>query len=204
MSSTSHRDAAAYAPLLPRHTLGPQSVVWWGMLGLVTIEVVVFTGLIAIYFYLKLSNASWPPQGIADPPLLLPTVNTVILILSGVAMAVADHSVRRDRYVHLVIGQAMALMLGILFLILKAIEYGGYDYDWSTHAYGSTTFLMSGLHAAHVISVILKGFVVFAMAARGMFTPERRLALQVNGLYWQFVVVIWIPLYVTMYITPRL
>lgn len=204
MSSRAHGEAALRTPRLPRHTHGPQSVVWWGMVGLVTIEIVVFTGLIAIYFYLKLSNAAWPPEGIGDPPLLLPTINTVILILSGVAMAIADRSVRRGRYVPLVVGQGVALALGVTFLVIKAIEYTGYDYDWSTHAYGSTTWLMSGLHAAHVTSVILKGFVVFAMAVRGMFRPDRRLALQVNGLYWQFVVVIWIPLYVTMYITPRL
>lgn len=204
MTSPSRHGAAPRTPELPRHTLGPQSVTWWGMVGLVAIEIVVFSGLIAIYLYLKLSNASWPPEGIADPPLLLPTINTVILILSGVAMSIADHSVQRERHVHQIVGQAMALALGVTFLALKVVEYSGYDYDWSTHAYGSTTYLMSGLHAAHVTSVILKGFIVLAMSARGMFTPDRRLALQVNGLYWQFVVVIWIPLYVTIYLTPRL
>lgn len=197
-------EEARPTPELPFYTTGSKSVTWWGMVGLVTIEIVVFTGLIAIYFYLKLANPAWPPEGIPDPPLVLPTVNTVLLILSGVAMAIADHSVQRDRQVHLKVGQAVALLLGVVFLGLKAVEYIGYDYDWSTHAYGSTVFLMSGLHAAHVTSVVLKGFVVLAMAMRGMFSPERRLALQINGLYWQFVVIIWIPLYVTIYLTPRL
>lgn len=54
-----------------------------------------------------------------------------------------------------------------------------------------------------MISVVLKGLVVLAMAFRGMFSPERYLAVQVNGLYWHFVVLIWLPLYATMYLSPH-
>jgi cytochrome c oxidase subunit III len=63
---------------------------------------------------------------------------------------------------------------------------------------------MTGFHSAHVISVVFKGIIVLAMSLRGMFLPDRHLAFEVSTIYWVFVVVIWLPLYFTMYISPRL
>lgn len=191
-------------PLLPLYVLGARSPTWWGMIGLIAIEIVVFGGLIAMYFWLKLANPSWPPEGIAVKPLLLPTINTVILIASGVAMIVAKRAIVRGNQLVLKLGQVVALILGLVFFTLKIVEYSGYDYDWSTHAYGSITWTMTGFHAAHVISVVFKGIIVLLMSLRGMFRPDRHLAFEVSTLYWVFVVVIWLPLYFTMYISPRL
>jgi cytochrome c oxidase subunit III len=191
-------------PLLPLYVLGPKSVIWWGMIGLLAIEIVVFGGLIAMYFWLKLANPSWPPEGIGVKPLLIPTINTMILIASGVAMIVAKRAIVRGNQLVLKLGQVVALVLGVVFLALKVVEYSGYDYDWSTHAYGSITWVMTGFHSAHVISVVFKGVIVLTMSLKGMFLPERHLAFEVSALYWVFVVVIWLPLYFTMYISPRL
>lgn len=191
-------------PPLPAFPLGPKSVIWWAMAGLIAIEVVVFSGLIAIYFYLKLSNPSWPPQGISEPELLLPTLNSLLLIGSGVAVYLAGRSIRRGRPRGLLIGQIVGVALATVFLALKVVEYSTYGYDWTTHAYGSVTFTMTGLHAGHLLSVVLKGLVIIAMAWRGMFRPDRHLAVETHGMYWQFVVAVWIPLYFTLYISPRL
>lgn len=191
-------------PLLPLYVLGPKSVVWWGMLGLLAIELVVFSGFIAMYFWLKLVNPSWPPEGIDRPDLLLPTINTGILIASGVAMVYAKRAIVKGNQLGLKVGQALALLLGIVFLVIKYVEYSGYGFDWSTHAYGSMVWTMTGFHTAHVISVVMKGFVVLAMGLRGMFRSDRHLAFEVSTIYWTFVVVIWLPLYFTMYISPRL
>jgi len=191
-------------PLLPLYVLGSKSVTWWGMLGLLAIELVVFGGFIAMYFWLKLANPAWPPEGIDDPDLLLPSINTAILIASGVAMIVAKRGIVRGSQTALKVGQGAALLLGIAFLTLKYVELSGYGYDWTTHAYGSITWTMIGFHTAHVLSVVLKGIVVFVMALRGMFRPDRHLAFEVSTLYWVFVVVIWLPLYFTLYLSPRL
>jgi cytochrome c oxidase subunit III len=191
-------------PRLPVYVLGSKSVVWWGMLGLIAIEIVVFSGFIAMYFWLRLVNPSWPPEGIDRPDLLLPTINTGILIVSGAAMLYAKRAIVRGNQLGLKLGQGLALLLGVVFLVIKYVEYSGYDYDWSTHAYGSMTWTMTGFHTAHVITVVMKGFVVLAMALRGMFRPDRHLAFEVSTIYWAFVVVIWLPLYFTMYVSPRL
>jgi cytochrome c oxidase subunit III len=191
-------------PMLPVYVLGPKSVVWWGILGLLAIELVVFSGFIAMYFWLRLVNPAWPPEGIDRPDLLLPTINTVVLIVSGAAMIYAKRAIVRGNQLGLKLGQAFAILLGIVFLIIKYVEYSGYGYDWSTHAYGSITWTITGFHSAHVVSVVMKGLVVLAMGLRGMFRPDRHLAFEVSTIYWVFVVAIWLPLYFTMYISPRL
>jgi cytochrome c oxidase subunit III len=191
-------------PMLPVYVLGPKSVVWWGILGLLAIELVVFSGFIAMYFWLRLVNPAWPPEGIDRPDLLLPTINTVVLIVSGAAMIYAKRAIVRGNQLGLKLGQAFAILLGIVFLTIKYVEYSGYGYDWSTHAYGSITWTITGFHSAHVVSVVMKGFVVLAMGLRGMFRPDRHLAFEVSTIYWVFVVAIWLPLYFTMYISPRL
>jgi cytochrome c oxidase subunit III len=126
------------------------------------------------------------------------------LIGSSVAIYFADKGIKAGKQKQLKVCQALAMLFGLVFLTLKVVEYSGYDYNWATHAYGSITWTMTGFHSAHVISVFLKGMVVLAMALRGMFTPERHVAVEINGLYWHFVVVIWLPLYFTMYISPWL
>jgi cytochrome c oxidase subunit III len=191
-------------PMLPVYVLGPKSVVWWGIIGLLAIELVVFSGFIAMYFWLKLVNPAWPPEGIDRPDLLLPTINTIVLLVSGAAMIYAKRAIVRGNQLGLKLGQAFAILLGIVFLVIKYVEYSGYGYDWSTHAYGSITWTITGFHSAHVVSVVMKGFVVLAMGLRGMFRPDRHLAFEVSTIYWVFVVAIWLPLYFTMYISPRL
>lgn len=197
---TTHTDV----PRLPVYVLGSKSVVWWGMLGLLAIESTVILGMIAMYFWLKLANPAFPPEGIDVPGLLLPTINTFVLLASGVAMIVAKRGIVRGNQRTLKIGQLVALVLAVVFLVIKVVEYSGYDYDWSTHAYGSITWTMTGFHFGHVVSVLLKGIVTFAMSMRGMFRPDRHLAFEVGTLYWVFVVIVWLPLYFTMYISPRL
>ena len=194
----------AATPMLGTHPLGPKGPLWWGMIMLILIELTVFGGLMAIYYYLKLYNPEFPPPGIDKPELLLPTLNTFVLLGAGLAMYLADKGIKAGDQLRLKLWKSVSLLLAIAFLTLKYIEYSGYDYDWTTHAYGSIVWTITGFHAAHVISVALNTVVVLAMAFRGMFRSDRRMAVEANSLYFYFVVLIWLPLYFTLYISPRL
>jgi cytochrome c oxidase subunit III len=183
---------------------GHRSPLWWAMVGLITIEIVVFTTLISSYLYLRFHAPEWPPAGAEPPELMLPTVNTLILIGSSISMwwadrGIEDHGDER----RLKIGLALAMAFSFIFLVLKVVEYRDVEYSWASHAYGSIIWTMIIFHSAHVLSVFLKGVVVEILAFRGHFTKERHLGVQINGLYWHFVVVIWIPLYFTIYWVPR-
>lgn len=189
----------------PALVQGPRGSLWWGMAGLILIEVVVFTALIATYYYLKFLNPHWPPAGEPLPKIVLPTINTLVLIGSSLAVFYGDSAIsERGDTRGLVIGMGAAMLLGVVFLVLKVIEYSQVEYFWDTNAYGSIVWTMIVFHSSHVLSVVLKTITVLALAYKGHWTRERCQGVKVNGLYWHFVVVIWIPLYITIYWTPRI
>lgn len=190
--------AAAELPLNLNDRRAP---LWLGMVGLITIEAVLFISLIVSYFYLRFYAPEWPLGGISKPDLLLPSIGALILLASSGPMYWADSSIKKGNVRNLKIGLALSFVLGTIFLVLKVIEYSGYDYNWATNAYGSITWTIVGFHAAHVLTVMLKVIVVFAAAVRGYFSEHRNLGVRINGLYWHFVVVVWIPLFFTLYLS---
>lgn len=188
---------------LPNLVSGSRGSLWWGMILLVTIEACVFSTLIGSYFYLRMGHAEWPPGNITPPDLLLPTFNTLLLVASSWPMYVGDNAARKGDNRRLIAGLTLAGIMGAIFLVLKAVEYSKVEYRWDDHAYGSIIWLIIGFHSAHVASVILKTIVVVVLAVRGYFTAERHLGVQINGIYWHFVVAVWVPLYLVLYWAPR-
>jgi cytochrome c oxidase subunit III len=183
---------------------GSRAPLWWGMVMLLVIESMVFGTLITSYFYLRMGAPEWPPPGISPPDLPLPTFNSLVLLASSGFMYYGDMAIKKGNNRGLLFGVAGAVALAIVFLVLKAVEYAAVPYRWDEHAYGSIIWSIIGFHSAHVASVALKGAVVFILAYRGYFNAERHLGVEVNGLYWHFVVLVWVPLFAVLYIAPRL
>jgi heme/copper-type cytochrome/quinol oxidase subunit 3 len=181
-----------------------QMPVWWGMVGLIVVESTVFATLVASYFYLGLRQPEWPLPGVADPALAMPTAGTALLLASSALMHVADRSVGRGDARTLLRGLLGCIVLAVAFLALKAVEYGGKEFRWDSHPYGSIVWLIVAFHSAHVVSLVLKTAVVAVLARRGFFHRDNRLAVTVNGFYWHFVVAVWVPLYAVIYLSPRL
>lgn len=178
--------------------------LWWGFVGMIAIETTVFATLVVSFFYLRMGEPAWPPEPIPLPELALPTLNTLILVASSPVMHWADKKIRRDQERQLAIGLTVGVVLAVAFLALKAYEYTSHvHYRWNDHAYGSIVWTIVGFHSAHVMALVLKTTVVATLAWRGYFTREWRLAITTNGMYWHFVVIIWIPLYVVLYWSPR-
>ena len=203
-------DYAAAGPpgALPTSTVatsvGVKPLFHYGMLGLILIETVVFASLIVSYFYLRAGAPEWPPDNLSPPELLLPTINALILFGSSIPIYIADQGIRKGNQNRLKIGLAIGFFMGAIFLILKYIEYSGLGYDWNTGAYGSIVWTITGFHSAHVVALLLKTLVVGVLAFQGYFNGRRNAGVQANGFYWHFVVLVWVPLYFTLYISPRL
>jgi len=201
MSDVAVVDVSEYPSLVS----GPRGGLWWGMAGLILIEVVLFSTLLVTYYYLKFLNPHWPPAGEPLPKIVLPTVNTIVLIGSSLAVHRADKAIS-DRGDTRALAQwlLVSMALGFTFLVLKVVEYSQVEYFWDSNAYGSIVWTIIVFHSSHVLSVLLKTSVVLAMLKQGHWTKHRSQGIKVNGLYWHFVVVIWIPLYITLYWVPRI
>jgi cytochrome c oxidase subunit III len=145
----------------------------------------------------------WPPPGVKEPELLLPTIGTVILLCSSIPVHWGDSGIEKNDKRALRLGMMFAIILALAFLAVKTIEYSGLEYRWDSHSYGSIVWAISGFHALHVIALVLKTIVVDVLAWRGFFNSERRLGVTINGIYWHFVVAVWVPLYFLLYWSPR-
>jgi cytochrome c oxidase subunit III len=188
---------------LTPYSVGAEGPLWWGMIGMIAIETAVFAILVTSYFYLANHNPSWPPGGIDNPKLLLPTINSFVLIASSLIVHQADKAVERGNQRVLRIGMLVSSLLALTFLILKVVEYSDVPYKWDDHSYGSIVWLIIGFHSSHVLALLLKAVVVTTLAFRGYFNTRRRLGVIINGMYWHFVVAVWIPLYIVLYWAPR-
>jgi len=192
------------AAALPDYSFRHQSTIWWGMAGLILVEVVVFATLIASFFYLQMQQPVWPPSGTRAPSLWLPTLATLVLIVSALPMYLTDVAIRRGDLSPLKIYPLVSVALALIFLVIKVIEYRDIGFRWDTHIYGSIVWTIIGFHSAHVLALVLKTLVVTVLAWKGFFTTERRVVVTTNGLYWNFVVVIWVPIYLTIYVASTL
>lgn len=189
---------------LSDYATGSSATGWWAITMLMLIESTVFAGLIATYFYLFANATVWPPDGTSQPKLGLPIVYTIVLLASAVPAVLADMRLRAGDLRRMRLFRALATILLIVFLVLKGYEYINLDYQWNDGAYGSIVWLIAGFHSGHVVTVLLKTFVTQTLAWKGFFTAERRSAVEGTTLYWVFVVVMWVPLFITVYLFPHL
>lgn len=188
---------------LPVLLTGRQAPVWWGMILLVAIETTVFATLFSSYFYLRIMTPEWPPAGVEPPDLLLPFVNTGVLLASSLSVFWASNGIKKGNQRRLKIGLGAAVALETVFFFVKIMMSGGIGHGWSDHSYGSIFWTISRLHTGHVMVAILMGAVVETLALKGYFSQQRRLGVQIVNIYFQFVALIWLPVLLVLFLLPH-
>jgi len=147
----------------------------------------------------------WPPKpsenfhGTFDP-WGLPLVNTLILLLSGTTVTWAHHALLENDRKNLVRGLALTVVLGILFTLCQAYEYGHAAFNFSGNIYGATFFMATGFHGAHVIIGTIFLAVCLIRAINGAFTPKQHFGFEAAAWYWHFVDVVWLFLFACIYV----
>jgi len=133
----------------------------------------------------------------------LPTLNTLILLSSGVTVTWAHWALKKMNRSQLILGLLLTVVLGITFLCLQAFEYGhAYEelgLSLESGIYGTTFFMLTGFHGAHVTLGTIMLIVILARAIKGHFTPHNHFAFEGVAWYWHFVDVVWLFLYIFVY-----
>jgi heme/copper-type cytochrome/quinol oxidase subunit 3 len=162
---------------------------WWGVLLVISTEGALFGTMIASYFYLRFRTPDWPPAGTPEPRVLVPTLLTVLLVLTSLPMARAVQAARRQGRRTTQLGLLTAVALAILYLVgvgwLLADEW--LDAPATRDAYSSLFFTLQGAHAAHVAVGALANLYLLAKITRGPLTQYRVNGVWALGLYWHFV-----------------
>jgi len=144
----------------------------------------------------------WPPVGIETfDPWHLPLINTLILLLSGCAATWAHHAIAHDNDRRTMANAlVIAVVLGVLFTITQAYEYGHAAFGFSGNIYGANFFMATGFHGFHVIVGTIFLAVCMIRAYNGAFTDKQHVGYEAAAWYWHFVDVVWLFLFAGIYI----
>ena len=189
---------------LPLHGMGTASLTWWGTLAFILIEGTGFALAIATYFYLQSVAPVWP-LGSKPPDVLAGSLTTLVLLVSVVPNIFISRWAEREDLRLVRLGLIVMSILGVVPLIIRVFEFAALNVNWDTNAYGSVVWILLGLHTTHLITDLGDTLVLAALMFSRHGDNRRRYGdVQDNAMYWNFVVLAWLPIYVCIYWVPRL
>jgi cytochrome c oxidase subunit III len=182
-----HRSSRVEAPML-------------GMLLFIMSEIMIFGAFFTAYFFIRIVNHNpWPahgsvlPEGVAG-------VNTAILLSSSLTIHWALTSIKNGNRFGLRAGMLSTFLLGLTFLIVQINEYIHIGFAPHDSAQATVFYSLTGLHGAHVFIGLSLLLMVTIRSFRGHYTAEQHQGMEVPGIYWHFVDIMWIIVYTTVYV----
>ena len=153
-------------------------------------------------------GATGSPAGIVEPfktmgPWPIPTINTLLLLTSGVTLTIAHHALIANHRARAIGFMWLTVLLGLTFLGFQIFEYHHayteLNLKLSSGAYGSTFFMLTGFHGFHVFVGMMMLLFITIRLMKGHFTPQRHFGFEGAAWYWHFVDVVWLGLYIVVY-----
>lgn len=177
----------------------------WGIILFIVSEVFFFLSFFWCYFHISLSpridvGRSWRPAGIEVlDPFMIPLLNTLVLVRSGVTVTWAHHRLIENNYNETYAGLIVTCLLGFIFTLLQGIEYLETRFTIADRVYGSVFFIATGFHGVHVIVGTLFLIVTTLRLTKGHLSANHHFGFEASAWYWHFVDVVWLFLYVFIY-----
>ena len=157
-------------------------------------------------------SGGWPSNGPGTvggtyqtiPAWGLPLLNTLILLTSGVTLTIAHHALKAAQRTQVLVWLGITVLLGCLFLFFQVEEYlhayQELNLTLGSGIYGSTFFMLTGFHGAHVFLGTLMLAIMWLRVAKGHFTKDDHFAFEAAAWYWHFVDVVWLALFLFVYV----
>jgi cytochrome c oxidase subunit 3 len=171
-----------------------------GMLLFIISEVMVFGAFFTAYFFIRVAQGdSWPAPG-THLPVDVAGVNTAILVSSSFTLHWAEQALKRGNRFGLKAGMLTTFLLGCAFLFIQINEYANIGFAPQDQAQATIFYSLTGLHGAHVFIGLVLLLIVTTRAFRGHYSPEEHRGVEIPGIYWHFVDIMWIVVYTTVYV----
>jgi cytochrome c oxidase subunit I+III len=187
---------------LPTFAFGHRSILWWATMCMIAVEGTVFALSIASYLYLKGRVPHWPP-GADVPGLRWGTLNVAILLASVWPNLLARRAAEQFDLPRVRLWMSVCMVFALAFNVVRFLEFGALHVRWDANAYGSITWTLLGLHTTHVLTDFLDSGVLTAVVWCGPMDEHRFVDVSENAMYWNFVVLSWLPIYALIYLAPR-
>jgi cytochrome c oxidase subunit 3 len=174
-----------------------------GILLFIISEVMLFGSFFASYFFLRVvvNPESWPPHPF-ELPVAVAGMNTAILVSSSFTIHYALEGIRKGNKAAMKLGLVLTWILGLTFLFVQINEYVHLGFSARTESFGTIFYSLTGLHGAHVFIGLCLLTAATLRAFRGHFDKdsEKHLGVEIPGIYWHFVDIMWIVVFFTVYI----
>jgi cytochrome c oxidase subunit 3 len=171
-----------------------------GMLLFIISEIMVFGAFFTAYFFIRVAQGDpWPAPG-TKLPLEVAGMNTAILVSSSFTIHWAEQAIKKGNRFGLKAGMLTTFLLGCTFLFIQINEYANIGFAPQDAAQQTIFYSLTGLHGAHVLIGLLLLLFVTIRAFRGHYSAESHRGVEVPGIYWHFVDVMWLVVYFTVYI----
>jgi cytochrome c oxidase subunit III len=188
---------------LPVGSIGRHANGWWGMMMLIVTEGALFVYLLFAYYYAAVQHErNWLPEDLPDFRLSLP--DTILLLLSSVVVWRGESLMKQGRSGATAVYLSVAALMGIVFVAIQALEWGTKKFTPFSSSYGSLYYIITGFHMAHVVAGVLILATLALWCALGYFNRIRSAPVSIGAIYWHFVDAVWLALFFTFYVTPRL
>jgi len=174
-----------------------------GLLVFLISESLMFGGLFAAYLIYRSGTGSWPPEG-TEVELLLPTINTIILVSSSFVIHKGDNAIKKNDVKGLRLWYVATAVMGVIFLGGQLYEYLTLGYGLTTNLFSNCFYIMTGFHGLHVtIGVCLILGVLWRSRREGHYGETKHVGVEMAEIYWHFVDIIWIILFALLYILTQ-
>jgi cytochrome c oxidase subunit III len=171
-----------------------------GMLLFIISEVMVFGAFFTAYFFIRVAQGDpWPAVG-TNLPVEVAGVNTAILVSSSFTLHWAETALKRGNRFGLKAGMLTTFLLGCAFLFIQINEYANIGFAPQDQAQATIFYSLTGLHGAHVFIGLVLLLIVTTRAFRGHYSVEEHRGIEIPGIYWHFVDIMWIVVYTTVYV----
>jgi cytochrome c oxidase subunit III len=195
--ATGHEEHHGPPPAHRSSRVEPQLL---GMLLFIVSEVMVFGAFFTAYFFIRVSSGDpWPAPGTTLP--VIPTLfNTFILVSSSVTMHWALRGIQTGNRRALKAGMLLTFLMGCTFLFIQINEYANIGFAPQDAAQQTIFYSLTGLHGCHVFIGLCLLLFVTIRSFRGHYSPEEHRGVEIPGIYWHFVDIMWIIVYTTVYV----
>jgi cytochrome c oxidase subunit III len=171
-----------------------------GMLLFIISEIMIFGAFFTAYFFVRVAQGDpWPAPG-TELPAAVAGMNTLILVSSSFTLHWAEQALKRGNRFAFRAGMLTTFLLGCTFLFIQINEYANIGFAPQDAAQQTVFYSLTGLHGAHVTIGLLLLLFVTIRAFRGHFSPDSHRGVEVPGIYWHFVDIMWIVVYTTVYL----
>jgi len=171
-----------------------------GMYLFIGSEIMLFGAFFTAYFFVRVVNGvPWPTEPY-HLPVYVAFINTCILVTSSFTMHWALTSVKRGNVWGLRAGLLLTFLMGLTFLITQVTEYLRIGFNTGDGAFPTIFFCLTGLHGCHVFVGLTILLFMTIRAFRGHFSPDHHHGVEIGGIYWHFVDVMWILVFLTVYV----